>query len=228
MTFRAVLLGAAVFTSLLAVRDAGATTVLAFGQNSTSPTVTASDPTASTTTISALDVPITITSILAGGTAPLQAFFTLSATSTDYATYDATITGSYYERFDGTFSIRSAAAGGGTNYLSGSFQDVTGALGSSATLRSTTPNQLVSFTSDTIPISSLSDPKALALSFTDVNPAINGLCGPAGAQTLCGFTASVSGVFSANAAAVPEPASFAILGGTLLSAGVVRRKRTLA
>jgi PEP-CTERM motif-containing protein len=200
----------------LAASTANAAVILTFGQTGGADTITGTvNGTATATTITGTNVPVNITEILGG--VPVSAFLDLSATSVGAAT---TAAGFTTQAFDGTFSITSATGGGGTNFLSGSFDDAVFGSGSSLTLSASngSPGESVTFTSMAIPAKDLGDPRAVSLSFSDVHPAV-GIDG----TTLAAFTSSVSGDFSAN---VPEPASLALLGVGVLGIGFVGRRRS--
>jgi PEP-CTERM motif len=199
--------GAGLVGLALSMPSVEAGTILVFGQDGTSNQFTATNNGsmgfAGGTTLSAFDIPVTITGIANSGPLPGTfpvAFFDLSAMSTSNAVLDGS--GHVTQEFSGSFSVASAAGGGGTNYLSGTFQDAVFGEGTGLVMTSSGPLGVPTFTSDLI--GALGQTRAISLSFTNVTP-------PAfvtANQTLGAFTSSVSGNFSA----APEPASLALLG----------------
>ena len=207
-----------VSAAVISAGAANAATILTFGQASNASAFTGTK-TGDNFTLSANNLAINITQILdaSNSISSANAFLNLTATNTNAAT---TIGAFVTEAFSGSFSITSMMNGAGTDYLSGTFGAMEFGSGSSATLQNSSTNT-VTFLSSVI--TALGAPQGIALSFANVTPSL-GQCG----TTLCSFSSSVSGTFSATAA-VPEPTSWAMMvGGFGLLGATLRRKRTNA
>jgi hypothetical protein len=213
---RKLLLAATAVTALAFALPAHATLVLTFGQNGSGNTITGTATGGTSTTITGTDVSVSVTQIL-GGSPSVTDFLTLNAVS-DGAAF--MVGSSVLQHFDGTFSIRTAAGGGGTNLLSGAFTDLLLGTGPAATITVGAPPDLAAFTSDVVPLDQLGPPVAVAFSFANVTPPI-ALDG----ATLASFTSSVSGTFSAEPIPTPEPASLALFGVGLLGLGMVAKRK---
>lgn len=222
------LAGAAAFGILGYLAPAQAATILAFGQAGAGSPVTASNTgsggSAGGTVVRGTDIPVTVTGFVGAVRTPFSAFLDFTLTST--ASAEAmSILGlrRVFQTFDGTFSITSTATGG-TNYLSGTFEDLFSGFGSAVEVGASTPGEIVEFTSDFLQFGT---PRAVTFSFSGVSPAITAtLCGPEGDKTVCGFTSNVSGNMSGSAkTVVPSPASLALFGLGLVALGLVSHRR---
>lgn len=208
------LIAAAVFAF-----SANANQIAAFGQSSNSNTVTATaNGTDTATTISVVDANIGITQLFANS--PVGALFGLSATSTDAV---QTIGSALLQHYNGSFCLTSAAGCGGINYLSGVFTDAAFGLngGAQLSVNVANPPDTLTLTSSVIPAIDLIPPSSFTLSFSNVTPGLSVI-----GTTLADFTASFSGVASANTQTiVPEPISMALLGIGLIGLGYTQRKK---
>jgi hypothetical protein len=205
------LLASVAVVALLALTPANADTIITFGQDSGANTITGTGGLGGTT-ITGGDIAVTVTQIASADPTPISAFLDFSAANTT----GATVTGGIVvtQHFSGTFSINAAADNSGTNYLSGAFTD--GAIAVLGGTQIVMAASTALFASDTI--TTLDLPRAIGFSLTNVDPAVSVTACPAcdTGQTIASFTASVAGNAAANAAAVPEPASLLLLGGSLL------------
>ena len=207
---------------LMGAAPAYADVIITYGQSGGTNTITGT-ASATGTAWSGTDIPVTVTQIAPNGPAtPFNAFLDVSANSIG----GASVTGPFItQEFAGTFSICSTAAGCVVNYLSGSFSD--GALTANGAVQIVVAAPNVVFTSDVI--LALGPPDALGFSFTNVAPPVSlAACtntnpGCDTGQTIASFTASVSG--NASATEVPEPATIALFGASLLGFGLLRRRR---
>ena len=210
---KAMLVAATALTFAM-IAPANAVVVLNFGQVSDVNTITGTPNAGDTaTTISGSNVAVTITQDLGGFLGP--AILNLTAASTDAA---VTVGASVLQHYSGSWQLTSGLNGTGTNYLSGTFTDALFGTGPSLTLSVGAPPDLITTTSDQVPSIELGDPRAISLAFTNVIPPV-GIAG----STLAGFTAAISGDFSATPTAVLEPSSLGILG--LGVAGLIASRR---
>ena len=99
--------------------------------------------------------------------------------------------GGVAQKFSGSFSINGAADNTGTNFLSGTFTDVSFGTGPGGALSVGAPPDSLAFTSSVI--TTLNLPAAIGLGFANVLPGFT-LVG----DSIGSFTSSVSGTFSAN------------------------------
>jgi hypothetical protein len=207
----AIVVGALAFPSF-----AYAVPIIQFAQTSGSNTITATANAGDTaTTISGTDVAVNVAQNL-GGTLG-AAFLDLNATSVDSAV--AVGTGAV-QHYNGTFSVFTGAGMTGLNLLSGVFTDAALGVGGALTLAIGAPPDTLNLTSDEIPAAELVNPDAASFGLTNVSPAIN-IAG----STINSFTATVAGNVSSSVAAVPEPASIALLGMGMLGLGMLRYRR---
>jgi hypothetical protein len=206
---------------LLGAAPAYADVIITFGQSGGGNTITGvAGPTG--TFWGGNDIPITITQIAPNGpVTPIAAFLDVSASSISGAQTLGTLVA---QHFTGGFTINANAAGTGTNYLAGSFSD--GALTRNGATGIAVFAADGLFNSDVI--LALSDPLSINFALTNVTPPVSLLActntnpGCDTGQTINSFTAAIAGDASAT---IPEPASLALFGASLLGLGVLRRRK---
>lgn len=210
---------AGALSAALAAPVANATVLAVIGQESDTDQVTAT-VLGGVTTITSTGTLVDITAIDAALPVPITATLDLTATSVGPA---ITVSGNVIQAYSGSFSITNGA----TNYLSGTFDDSVFGGGTSLVLSasSDSPGETVTFTSSVIPATDLALGRGISFSFTDVSPPASTV-GTGALRTLAPFKSDIGGDFSASA--IPEPATWAMLGlgfVTLGFVGLTRRRK---
>jgi hypothetical protein len=214
-----ILVGAGLAGLVFMMPSARAGTILVFGQNGISDQFEATNNgslgVAGGTRLSAVNVEVTIDGIAnvvpTPGSYP-DAFLSLSAKSVSNATTVAS--GQIIQDFSGSFSITSMPDGGGTNYLSGTFDNAVFGSGTGLVMTGSGPLGVPTLTSDVI--AALAQTRAMSLSFTNVTSAASITAD----ETLSAFSSNVSGSFSGT----PEPASVVLLAIGASGLLAVRRR----
>jgi hypothetical protein len=205
---------AASFAALFSIgTSAHANPILTFGQTGNGDTITAIANSTNSTTIVADKVAVDITELYGSSSTPIEAIFNMALDSTGSASLIGSI---LFQEFGGTFSIMSGA----TTYLAGTVSNLLiGTNGSPDAALIGGPTN-VSFTSDVMDVASMSN-YGMTLALADITPNL-AMCG----STICGFTASVSGDFSATVPATPEASTWAMMILGVLGMGFLAyRKR---
>ena len=142
------------------------TTLITFGQTSSSNVVTATGGVVSTT-IDITGALANITQIL-GGSPISGVFVDLAAMSTQTPPQVSGLP--FCSIIPGTFCIASGAGCTGTDYLSGSFTDAALGIGNQLSIVVGDPPDALTLMSDVIPADALGAPSALGFTFTNVTP----------------------------------------------------------